>query len=212
MYTDNANATGSETNHIDFVRQNGGPIAVNSPSGVQCLGGAPIPISVVSRKTHGAAGTFDVNQPLSPHGIECRVGQPGADQHTIVFTFPVPVTITGATVTSGNGSVNSTTGSGTATITVNLTASPGSQKVMVSLNAVNDGAGNAGNISWPIDILPGDTTADGSVNSADISQTKSRSGQTVTTATFRSDVTLDGALNSADISLVKSKSGTALPP
>jgi Dockerin type I domain len=80
------------------------------------------------------------------------------------------------------------------------------------LNTVNDGAGNAGDISWPVDILPGDTTADTSVNSADISQTKSRSGQTVSNANFRSDVTVDGALNSADIFLVKSKSGTALPP
>ncbi len=211
MYTDNANATGSEANHIAFVRQNGGPIALNNPSGVQCLGGAPIPIRVVSRKTHGAAGIFDVDLPLSPHGIECRVGQLSADQHKVVFTFPVPITTSGASITSGNGTVNGTTGSGTSTITVDFTASPGAQRVVVKLNAVNDGAGNAGDITWPIDILPGDTTADGSVNSADISQTKSRSGQVVGSTNFRSDVTLDGSLNSADISLVKSKSGTALP-
>jgi hypothetical protein len=61
-------------------------------------------------------------------------------------------------------------------------------------------------------VLLGDTTADASVNSADISQTKSRSGQVVGSGNFRSDVTVDGSLNSADISLVKSKSGTALPP
>ena len=60
-------------------------------------------------------------------------------------------------------------------------------------------------------VLFGDTTGEGSVNSADISQTKSRSGQTVTSTNFRSDVTVDGSLNSVDISLVKSKSGTALP-
>ena len=59
--------------------------------------------------------------------------------------------------------------------------------------------------------LLGDTTGDGSVNSADISQTKSRSGQAVSATNFRSDATVDGNLNSADISLVKSKSGTALP-
>jgi hypothetical protein len=60
-------------------------------------------------------------------------------------------------------------------------------------------------------VLVGDTTADASVNSADISQTKSKSGQGVDSSNFRSDVTADGSLNSADISLVKSKSGTALP-
>ena len=60
-------------------------------------------------------------------------------------------------------------------------------------------------------VLVGDTTGDRSVNSADISQTKSQSGQAVTTSNFREDVTADGSINSADISLVKSKSGTALP-
>jgi hypothetical protein len=60
-------------------------------------------------------------------------------------------------------------------------------------------------------FLAGDTTADGLVNSADISQTKSQSGHVVTSSNFREDVSVDGDLNSADISLVKSKSGTALP-
>ncbi|MGI8957431.1 MAG: dockerin type I domain-containing protein, partial [Chthoniobacterales bacterium] len=61
-------------------------------------------------------------------------------------------------------------------------------------------------------VLAGDTNADTSVNSADISQTKSQSGQPVSASNFREDVTVDGNLNSGDIGLVKSKSGTALPP
>jgi hypothetical protein len=60
-------------------------------------------------------------------------------------------------------------------------------------------------------VLVGDTNGDGFVNSADISQTKSQSGQAVSASNFREDVTMDGNLNSADISLVKSKSGTGLP-
>src|SRR4029077_17158393 len=41
-----------------------------------CCSGAPI--SAVSQKTHGTAGTFNVPLPLSgPVGIECRTGQPG---------------------------------------------------------------------------------------------------------------------------------------
>ena len=70
---------------------------------------------------------------------------------------------------------------------------------------------NTGNVSVPMSVLLGDTTADGFVNSADISQTKSQSGQAVGDSNFREDVNTDGFLNSADISLVKSKSGTALP-
>ncbi len=60
-------------------------------------------------------------------------------------------------------------------------------------------------------VLVGDTNGDGFVNSADISQTKSQSGQTVGGSNVREDVNTDGFLNSADISLVKSNYGTALP-
>jgi len=77
---------------------------------------------------------------------------------------------------------------------------------------VVDSAGNSGNVLSPqLGILTGDTNADGFVNSADISQTKAQSGQTVGSGNFREDLNADGFLNSADISLVKSKSGTALP-
>jgi hypothetical protein len=59
-------------------------------------------------------------------------------------------------------------------------------------------------------LLAGDTTADGFVDSADISQTKSQSGNPVTAANFREDVNGNGLIDSADIALVKSKLGTAL--
>jgi hypothetical protein len=49
------------------------------------------------------------------------------------------------------------------------------------------------------------------VNSSDIAQTQSASGQTVSTANFREDVTVNGSINSSDISAVQAASGTALP-
>ena len=47
-----------------------------------------VPLSAVSRKTHGDAGTFDLPLPLSGNpGIECRSG--GADgEYQVVVTFP----------------------------------------------------------------------------------------------------------------------------
>jgi hypothetical protein len=72
-------------------------------------------------------------------------------------------------------------------------------------------ASNTLDVSMPMGVLLGDTSGDGFVNSADIGQTKARSGQSLSSANFRSDVNVDGFLNSADIGLVKSKSGTALP-
>jgi hypothetical protein len=62
-----------------------------------------------------------------------------------------------------------------------------------------------------MDVLLGDTTGNGAVNSSDIAQTQSQSGQPVTSFNFREDVTVNGLINSSDIALVQSKSGTALP-
>jgi hypothetical protein len=60
-------------------------------------------------------------------------------------------------------------------------------------------------------VLIGDTTGNGAVNSSDIAQTQSQSGQVVTANNFREDVTVNGLINSSDIALVQSKSGTGLP-
>ncbi len=47
-------------------------------------------VRAVSRKTHGAAGVFDIDLPLTgPPAVECRSGAAG---HTLVFTFRNAVT------------------------------------------------------------------------------------------------------------------------
>jgi hypothetical protein len=102
-------------------------------------------------------------------------------------------------------------GSGGTTITVNLHNVSNSNRLTVTLIDVSSGAGDLGNVSVPMNVLIGDTNQDGFVNSADIGQTKSQSGQSVGSGNFREDVNVDGFLNSGDIGLVKSKSGTALP-
>ena len=176
----------------------------------------PEVVGTVSRKTHGTlTPPFDVPLP----GIECRTGGPTGD-HEVVITFAAPVSVNGtpkADVTAGSGDVGSggvsnggeviVNGS---SVTVPLTNVANAQTIVITLFGVSDGT-NFGNVSVQMGVLAGDTTEDGSVNSADISETKSQSGQTVTETSFRTDVTIDGFKNSADISLVKSKSGTALP-
>ena len=162
--------------------------------------------SVVSRKTHGTAGSFDIDLPQTGTiGIECRSGGANGD-YTLVFSFVNNVTSCGVTST---GSLSS--GPNANQCTVSVTGVDNAQNLTVTLTGATDSTGASGVVSGTIGVLLGDTTADRFVNSADIGQTKSRSGQVVDSTNFRSDVTIDGNLNSADISLVKSKSGTALP-
>jgi PKD repeat protein len=175
---------------------------------------------VVSRMTHGLAGMFDLNLPLTgARGVECRSG--GANgNYTIVFTFANNLTsVDSATVTTGAGTVSSTTRGPNAALNlnanqfeVNLTGVTNAQYIAVSLVNAKDSTGAIGNVIGPqMGVLIGDTTANGSVNSSDVSQTQSQSGQPVTSSNFREDVTVNGSINSSDVSLVQSKSGTGLP-
>src|SRR5205807_6652794 len=77
------------------------PAATYTVAGNGFCNGGIGPITAVSRKTHGTAGTFDVDLPLTgPPGIECRQGQ-GASlkNHKVVFTFAAPVTFSNITAT-----------------------------------------------------------------------------------------------------------------
>jgi hypothetical protein len=167
----------------------------------------PLLVGAVSRKTHGSAGTFDIDLiPPSP-GIECRYG--GANgNHQIVVTFAAPITFTG--VTTACGSVGSTSNAGSQ-LTINLTGVPNASRCSVTIQGVTDGVSSAHDVTVPVNFLTGDTNADAFTDAVDVSQTKSQSGNPVTNANFREDVNVDGFIDAVDTSLVKSKSGTALP-
>lgn len=163
--------------------------------------------SVVSRKTHGGAGPFDVSLP----GVECRDGGPTGD-YTLVFTFANTLTSVGnAIIADGSATVSSTAVVGN-TYIVNLTNVLNAQKVTVNAVDVHDSAGNV-SATFPttLNVLIGDTNANGTVNSGDVSQTKGQVGAVVGAGNFREDVTASGDINAGDVSDVKSHSGTALP-
>jgi hypothetical protein len=164
--------------------------------------------SVVSRKTHGGAGTFDVDLPeTGAPGIECRSGGVTND-YTLVFTFARNVTVQGADISSGTATVSTFNASGNV-VTVNLIAVTNAQTLIITLKNVNDGI-NVSDVQATMSVLIGDTTANGAVNSTDVAQTQSQSGQTVTESNFREDVTATGEINSSDVALVQSKSGTGV--
>jgi N-acetylneuraminic acid mutarotase len=210
----------TDTNGTDHIWLGGG----YSTDGVTPLNtmeifscNAPLSItSAVSRKTHGAAGNFDINMPLSgPTGVEDR-NTGGTHDYTLVVTFSQSVTVTGspqAQVTSGTGCVGTggvcsgnVSVSG-AVVTVPLTNVADQQNINVRINSVN----SSGNFNIPMGFLTGDTNANRTVNAADVAQTKSQLGQTVTAANFRNDLNANGTINAADTALIKQNSGHSLP-
>jgi len=171
--------------------------------------------AVVSQKVHGSAGQFDIDLPLTGNpGIECRSGGATSD-YQMVFTFANTLTsVGGASVSTGTGTVNSSAidSSDAHQYVVNLTGVTNAQVITVSLTNVSDSIGNFSSaVPASMGVLLGDTSGDGVVNSADITQTRRQSGNVADSSNFREDVTLDGVINSADITLVRRQSGTALP-
>ena len=174
---------------------------------------SPMLVSAASRKIHGLM-PFEIDLPLTgPRGLECRSGGATGD-YTMIFTFAVPLTsVGGRSVTTGVGSVSSGVidSSDARRYVVNLTGVANLQNITVGLTNIVDVAGNTStSVSATMRVLIGDTTGNGFVNSSDISQTQSQSGQLLTSSNFREDVTVNALINSSDVSLVQSLSGTAL--
>src|ERR1043166_376409 len=171
---------------------------------------APGP-TVVSRKVHGAAGTFDIPMPLSgPSGIEDRIGNNGvAGNHTIVLTYPSSPAGATATIAthnpSGTGNVSNVSVSGN-DLVVDLTGVSDHQVLTLSVSG-----GSVSPAVVPLGFLLGDTNANRKVNSGDISKSKAQSGAPVTSTTFRSDVDVTGQIGSTDVSMIKANSGASVP-
>ena len=186
----------------------------------------PVPQSAVSRKTHGAAGDFDLDLPLTgPPGIECRTGGPTGD-FTMIVTFAVPVTVTGspqAEVTSGAGTVGTggTPNGGMVTVAgdtviIPLTSVTNAQTIHVTLSGVQEEtlrkeSVQGSDVVIPMSILLGDANGNAAVNATDVSQTKSRIGQPVSGTNFRSDVNANGSINAGDAAQIKANIGNGLP-
>lgn len=188
--------------------------------GVQFSGGgnaiyvayAPLaPLSAVSRKTHGAAGEFDINLPLNgPAGIESRLGSgSNSGDHQLVITFPIPVSVGNAMITAGQGAVGSVSISG-AEVTLNLTGVTNAQVVVLTLLSVNDGSRTT-DIPIHAGFLVADANQNGAVTASDVAQVKTQAGQLVGASNFRADINASGTINATDVGLAKLATGTALP-
>ena len=172
------------------------------------LPSAPIMLtSVVSRKTHGSAGTFDVDLPLTgTPGIECRSGGTNGN-YTVVFTFLNSVTACGVPSTGVASS-----GPNANQCTVGLTGVPNARYLTVTLTGPVDSTGATGNVSGIMGVLIGDVDASGRVDSSDVSLVRQQTLQTVTTSNFREDIDASGRIDATDVSIARQQTLTSLPP
>jgi hypothetical protein len=219
------------TAHLTWMRHDGGESPVlasiryqkiqSGPPSIYvapACGQLPLPVqlnTVVSRKIHGSAGTFDIDLPVTgPHGIESRSGGPEND-YTMIFNFSNPLhNVDGATVSSGNGSVSS---SGIDTsdahrYIVDLTGVSSGQHIFVTLHNVQDEAGRVSDvISAPMSVLVGDVTTNKVVSNTDVAAVKVRVAAPVTASNFREDVSANGVISNTDVSITKTQVGTTVP-
>jgi hypothetical protein len=165
--------------------------------------------SAVSRLTHGGAGSFDIDLPLTgTAGVECRNNN---GNYTLIVTFSNAMVSGNASVTGGVGSVaGSPTFSGQ-TMTINLTGVNDAQTLTVNLTDLTDSFSQVlPNIALGASFLVGDSNGDRIVNAGDALQVRTRSGQATDATNFRSDVTIDGIVNSGDTIAVRSRSGNSV--
>ncbi|MBL8524417.1 MAG: Ig-like domain repeat protein [Betaproteobacteria bacterium] len=212
-------ATGSNTctiaaNQAGNGNYNAAPQVTQSFS-ITATGPALALVSAKSRKTHGAAGDFDI--PLNPAtaiggAIDVESRAIGAG-HKIVFTFNVPITATGSVVVTDkdsnvfSGAVATPAISGN-DIVVTVTGIPDNRRALFTLSGVNAGINT---FSAAAGFLIGDVNNSRSVTGTDVGVVRGRSGQAVTSVNFKSDLNASGTLTGTDVSVVRPRSGLVIP-
>lgn len=166
-------------------------------------------LSAVSRKTHGAAGAFDISLPLSgAAGVECR---DGAGSYSFVFNFSTNVISGSASLTAGSGTAGTPVFAGT-TMTVPLTGVTDIQAITVTLTGVTDAFSQVlPTTSVSAKMLLGDTNGNLVVDRTDVSLTKGQNGLPVGAGNFRQDMRITGTINSADVKVARQAQGHSLP-
>lgn len=169
---------------------------------------------VVSRKTHGAAGTYDLDLPLiGDPAIECRSGD-AIGNYTLVFTFANPLMSVGsATVSTGTGTISDSMiePADSHNYIVNLTGVTNAQTIRVSLTTVIDAAGNqSSSVSATMGVLIGDVNASGVVDSGDMFVVRQHTGESASSANYREDVNASGLIDSGDVFITRQDTATSL--
>ena len=162
-------------------------------------------VSAASRLTHGTAGTFDVNMPLTGvSGVEDR----SAATYNAVFTFDAPVTSGQVTLLSGTATVGAVTFSGNS-MTAQLTGVTSTEVVTLHTQNINGDGQPHGDVQFG--FLTADVNGNRIVDKPDQQQIKTDKGQVVTAANFRDDINLSGVVDKPDLQSTQANKGHSIP-
>src|SRR5438477_5019147 len=161
-------------------------------------------VSVASRLTHGAAGTFDVPMPLTGvSGVEDR----SSSTYNAVFNFDGPVTSGQVSVLSGTATVGTISFSGNS-MTAQLTGVTSAEVVTLRVQNINGDGQLHGDI--PFGFLTADVNANRIVDRPDLQQVQTDRGQPVTAGNFRDDINLSGIVDRPDLQSVQTNRGHSI--
>ncbi len=171
--------------------------------------GSPTVVGLVSRKSHGAAGEFDLDLPLDG-GLfafgECRGG--GMSELIITFSEPVFAAdgVPDASEVSLSAGVVQDVDLAGDRITVQLSGVAETTCLALTLAGLVDAAGNPlPGQQASFRILAGDVDGDGTVGILDLMQVRNGLNQPVTDDTPQADVNADGQISVLDLVTVRNR-------
>ncbi len=188
-------------------------------------GATPIPtptppvhlVSVMSHMTHGTAGDYNVDFPLTgTRGVEPRSsGALGPGNYLVLMKFSCALTTVGGFGASESGctTIGASGSCSGDTCSVNLTGVCNAGYAKVTLMNVNDSCGeHSDSVSGPdMGFLIGDVNASGRVDAADVSSVRQQTLQPITASNFRDDINVTGRIDAADVSVARQQTLTSLP-
>jgi hypothetical protein len=202
---------------------NTGNTDINKTLTLSSAGGGGLTLAatnpVVSRKTHGAAGVFDV--PIdttaavggSTISVEPRAIGAG---HQVIFTFTTAPAAAG-TATVRNAANATSVGTATTALSGNsviVTLTGVADRQRVNVNVADVGGAGVFGTTVPVAFLEGDVDSSKQVTGTDVNQVKSTvaSGGVVSAATFRRDIDASGTITGTDVNRAKSKAASSPGP
>ena len=186
---------------MDDVGQVGGlTIKVVDAQSPSC--NEPVITAAVSRKTHGQAGTFDIDVLAGER--ENRTN--GLTQ--LVVTFDQEVVESGSpAVTTSSGTVDNVTINANV-VTIGMSGGDLHGLVTISFPGLADATGECpvtGTVNAHVKL--GDVNNDGQVSTTDMVLVRNNMGQPVTSANFKADLNHDGQVSTTDMVTVRSNLG-----